>query len=141
MVFVFTVEQSLLPLGYGRDKDIRGAPYDFRKGPHELDYWFTDFKNLIEQTYKDNGNSSVILLSHSMGGPMSLLLLHRMTKSWKDKYIRVSTLKLCMVMHDDYDYSIQSIQSQSSRQWCHIHHFDKTRQNVRNNLLTISLIF
>ncbi|ODN02819.1 Group XV phospholipase A2 [Orchesella cincta] len=69
------VEQSLIPLGYVRDENIRGAPYDFRKGPHELDYWFTDFKAMIEEAYQKNGNASVILLSHSMGGPMSLLFI------------------------------------------------------------------
>lgn len=95
------VDQSLTPLGYERDKHIRGAPYDFRKGPHELEFWFTDFKNLIEQTYQENGNTSVILLSHSMGGPMSLLLLQRVTKSWKDKYIRVSAKTLFTACYSD----------------------------------------
>lgn len=79
-----------MPLGYMRDNDIRGAPYDFRKAPNELKEWMVDFKSLIEDSYTKAGNLSVILISHSMGGPIALYLMHQMTQSWKDKYVRVS---------------------------------------------------
>lgn len=49
-----------------------------------------DFKALIEDSFTRGGNSSVILISHSMGGPMALYLMHKMKQEWKDKYIRVS---------------------------------------------------
>ncbi len=79
-----------MPLGYIRDNDIRGAPYDFRKAPNELQEWMQDLKLLIEDTYTRGGNSSVILISHSMGGPIALYLMHQMKQKWKDQYIRVS---------------------------------------------------
>lgn len=44
-------------------------------------------KDLIEETYKENNNEPVILIVHSMGGPMSLYFLSMQTQSWKDKYI------------------------------------------------------
>ena len=46
------------------------------------------FKNLIENTYQRNANMSVVLLGHSMGNPMSLYFLNRMTNQWKAKFIR-----------------------------------------------------
>lgn len=49
------------------------------------------FKNLtllIESTYTKNGNTPVVLIAHSMGGPLSLILLNNKPQSWKDKYIR-----------------------------------------------------
>ena len=34
-----------------------------------------------------NNNQPVTLISHSMGGPMSLIFLQRQSQKWKDKYI------------------------------------------------------
>jgi len=34
-----------------------------------------------------NGNIPVTLLAHSMGGPMTLIMLQRQSQKWKDKYI------------------------------------------------------
>jgi len=88
LYFKFIVEQSLIPLGYVRGNDIRGAPYDFRKAPNEMGGWMKDFQALIEDSYFKGGNKSVILISHSVGGPIALYLLHQMKQSWKDKHIR-----------------------------------------------------
>lgn len=87
---VIAVEQSLIPLGYSRNEDVRGAPYDFRKAPNEMEDWMTDFKKLVEHSYYTNSNQSVVLLAHSMGSPLSLFFLGQMKQSWKDKYIRVN---------------------------------------------------
>jgi lysophospholipase-3 len=62
LYFKFIVEQSLIPLGYIRDNDIRGAPYDFRKAPNEMEEWLVDFKALVEDAYTRGGNISVILI-------------------------------------------------------------------------------
>ena len=83
-----TVEKSLIPLGYSRNEDVRGAPYDFRKAPNEMHDWMNDFKALVEHSYDTNDNQSVILLAHSMGSPLSLYFLNQMSQKWKDKYIR-----------------------------------------------------
>jgi len=34
-----------------------------------------------------NNNTPVTLLAHSMGGPMTLIMLQRQSQKWKDKYI------------------------------------------------------
>ncbi|XP_043467328.1 phospholipase A2 group XV-like isoform X1 [Leptopilina heterotoma] len=74
-------------LGYVRNLSLRGAPYDFRKGPNESEEFFVKLKLLIEETYTINSNAPVTLIAHSMGAPMSLIFLQRQTKKWKDKYL------------------------------------------------------
>lgn len=88
LYFKSIVDASLIPLGYERNADIRGAPYDFRKAPNEMQDWMKDFKRLVEHTFVTNGNNAVVLICHSMGSPLSLYFLHQQTQSWKDKYIR-----------------------------------------------------
>ncbi|XP_046386151.1 phospholipase A2 group XV-like [Ischnura elegans] len=82
------IANELVGFGYERGTSIRGAPYDFRKGPHEQTDYFTRMKSLVEETYNDNGKKSVVLLTHSMGGVMALRFLQLQTQTWKDKYIR-----------------------------------------------------
>lgn len=74
--------------GYVRNLSLRGAPYDFRKGPSESQEFFVKLKNLVEETYLMNNKVPVTLLAHSMGGPMSLIFLQQQSQKWKDKYIR-----------------------------------------------------
>jgi hypothetical protein len=50
--------------------------------------WMQDFKKLIEYAYDVNNSTSVVMLAHSMGGPLSLYFLNQMTSSWKDKYVK-----------------------------------------------------
>ncbi|XP_072383690.1 lysosomal phospholipase A and acyltransferase-like isoform X1 [Diabrotica undecimpunctata] len=82
------IGNTLVEMGYVRNVSIKGAPYDFRKAPNENQDFFVNLKTLVEDTYKENNNTPVVLLAHSMGGPMSLTFLNRQTQSWKDKYIR-----------------------------------------------------
>lgn len=74
-------------LGYIRNLSLRGAPYDFRKGPSESEEFFAKLKTLVEETYAMNNNTPVTLLAHSMGGPMTLIMLQRQSQKWKDKFI------------------------------------------------------
>lgn len=53
-----------------------------------VDY-FKKLVNLIEETYIQNGNKSVILIAHSMGGPMVNLILQKLNQKWKNKYVRL----------------------------------------------------
>lgn len=82
------ISQALIPLGYERMKSIRGAPYDFRKAPNENKQWFSDMKDLIEDTYTLNNDTAVTIISHSMGSPMTMVLLQQLPDEWKNKYIR-----------------------------------------------------
>lgn len=79
---------------YERGVNLRAAPYDWRRPPTELGKYFASLKNLIEQTFKDNGQTPVILLTHSMGGlevhyflTTFLPMVTPQPQQWKEKYI------------------------------------------------------
>ena len=55
----------------------------------EQSEYFDALKNLIEQTYELNGQQKVILIVHSLGGLMTLAMLHKQDQKWKDKYIKL----------------------------------------------------
>ncbi|XP_053213978.1 phospholipase A2 group XV-like [Panonychus citri] len=74
--------------GYKRGVNIRGAPYDFRKSPLELDSFYVNFKSLIEETYEINGQRKVIVICHSLGCPTMLYFFNRQKFYWKDKYVK-----------------------------------------------------
>lgn len=83
-----TLVKQLVAFGYERNKNIYGAPYDFRKAPNELEDYFFELRNLIEKAYVDNGNERVSFLCHSMGCLHGLYFLNNISQRWKDKYIR-----------------------------------------------------
>jgi lysophospholipase-3 len=83
-----SIAKTLVSLGHERNKTIKGAPYDFRKAPNENQQYFVDLKALIEQTHADNDGQPVIIIAHSMGGPMTLHFLNQQSQDWKDKYIK-----------------------------------------------------
>ncbi|XP_071449019.1 lysosomal phospholipase A and acyltransferase-like isoform X2 [Hetaerina americana] len=83
-----SIANALVGFGYERGASLRAAPYDFRKGPHEQQDYFTRMRSLVEETYEKNGMKRVVLLTHSMGGVMSLRFLQLQTQAWKNKYIR-----------------------------------------------------
>ncbi|XP_010530476.1 PREDICTED: lecithin-cholesterol acyltransferase-like 1 [Tarenaya hassleriana] len=87
--------KALEKVGYINDKNIVGAPYDFRYGlaaeghPSKIGSQFLqDLKDLIEKTSRENDEKPVILISHSLGGLFVLQLLNRNPNSWRDKYIK-----------------------------------------------------
>lgn len=80
--------KQLVELGYERDKNILGAPYDFRRAPNELKAYFRDLKGLIEKAYVENGNERVVFICHSMGCLNALYFLNSNSQAWKDKYMR-----------------------------------------------------
>lgn len=80
--------ENLVSLGYERDVNIFGAPYDFRRAPNELQVYFKDLEKLIEDAYTKNRNEKVVLICHSMGCFNSLYFLQSKNTAWKDKYIR-----------------------------------------------------
>ncbi|KAF2069107.1 hypothetical protein CYY_009571 [Polysphondylium violaceum] len=75
-------------LGY-KSHQIRGAPYDWRLPIQSLfdNGWMSKFQQLIEDTYTNNGNQRVVLISHSMGGLVTTAFLNTMTEAWRDQYI------------------------------------------------------
>lgn len=53
---------------------------------HTLNMYFKKLTNYIELLYQ-SFNKKVILISHSLGGPIIKLFLHNKSQSWKNKYI------------------------------------------------------
>lgn len=84
-----TLVKQLVGLGYERNRNIFGAPYDFRRAPNELQDYFRDLKSLVERAYRDNNDEKVALICHSMGCLNGLYFLNSQTQTWKDKHIRM----------------------------------------------------
>jgi len=80
------VIEDLKALGYVVGKNVRGAPFDWRK-PYNPDNFIENFRKLIEETYTINGNKRVNIIGHSMGSIHSTQFLNFQTQEWKDKYI------------------------------------------------------
>lgn len=87
--------ESLEQIGYTNDKNLYGAPYDFRYGlapeghPCEVGSTFlNNLKTLVETASSSNGGKPVILLSHSLGGLYILEFLNRSPLAWRQKYIK-----------------------------------------------------
>ncbi|OZC12453.1 Lecithin:cholesterol acyltransferase [Onchocerca flexuosa] len=83
------IVEALLPLGYRRGKNIVGAPYDWRQAPNELQEYYSNLTELIEETSRTYGQRKVIIIAHSMGNPVMLYFYNNIvTQEWKDKFIR-----------------------------------------------------
>lgn len=80
-------EMFVAKLGYRRGVDLHGIPYDFRKAPNEQKALFSSMRELIENTTRANGRPAV-LLTHSMGGPLTLTFLRQQSQRWKDQNVR-----------------------------------------------------
>ncbi|CAF1643615.1 unnamed protein product, partial [Adineta ricciae] len=77
--------QNLVKLNFTRGVNLRGAPYDFRRGLDEQDEWFKNFTQLVIETYELNNQTPVVLVTHS---PFSLYWLHQQTPAFRAKYIK-----------------------------------------------------
>jgi len=77
---------DLKAVGYQVGKNLRGAPFDWRKAENP-DNFFDKLQKLVEDTYVVNQNTKVTLLAHSMGGIHVTQFLNQMTQPWKDKYV------------------------------------------------------
>uniref|UniRef100_A0A1B0C7T2 AB hydrolase-1 domain-containing protein n=1 Tax=Glossina palpalis gambiensis TaxID=67801 RepID=A0A1B0C7T2_9MUSC len=85
--YFIDIGNLLISRGYDSKKNIRGAPYDFRKAPNENRQYFIDLKELVEATYEANNQIPITFIAHSMGSPMILVFLQQQTSEWKAKYI------------------------------------------------------
>jgi lecithin-cholesterol acyltransferase len=78
--------QALEAVGYARNVNIRVAGYDARLTP-DIGNFLERSVDLIEKTYRDNGNTPVHLIGHSNGPLYAQYLLTHASQAWKDKYI------------------------------------------------------
>ncbi|XP_063294319.1 phospholipase A2 group XV [Pelobates fuscus] len=85
-IYFFTLVENMVQWGYTRDKNMRGAPYDWRKAPNENKEYFEALRKLVESMYESYGGP-VVMIAHSMGNLYTLYFLNHQTQEWKDKYI------------------------------------------------------
>jgi lysophospholipase-3 len=67
--------------------NLAAAPYDFRRTPHSNPEYAKQTYALIEDLYERNHGAPVALVSHSLGGLVTLYLLNQKDAEWKRKYI------------------------------------------------------
>jgi hypothetical protein len=93
--FVFgPVIKALIEAGYEEGKNLNASSYDWRVPPLELerrDHYFSNTIGMVEDMYKKNNQTPVVLLCHSLGckaGHYFLnFCLHHKGRAWIDKYI------------------------------------------------------
>lgn len=78
---------ALESAGYVRNRNIRVAGYDSRLTP-DLGGFLERTKRLIEDTYRDNGNTPVHLVGHSNGPLYAQYLLTHTSRDWRERYIQ-----------------------------------------------------
>jgi lecithin-cholesterol acyltransferase len=84
--FYETMYQRLEAAGYVRNRNIRVAGYDARLTPDMRDF-LQRTKQLVEDTYRDNGNRPVHLVGHSNGPLYAQYLLTHTSREWREKFI------------------------------------------------------
>jgi len=82
------VDYLVNKLGYERDRNLVGAPYDFRFAPYSQAPFFRQLKTLIEDIYHNNDQRRVTVVSHSMGGLFSLHFFQQQSQAWLDRHIQ-----------------------------------------------------
>jgi len=80
-LYAFLESQS-----YERNVNIRVAGYDSRLTP-DMGSFLPRTIALIEETYRNNGNTPVHLVAHSAGGLYAQYLLTHTSQAWKNEYI------------------------------------------------------
>jgi len=87
-IYFYPLVAALVNMGYVRGSSLRAAPYDFRFHPGQNVLYFSKLQKLIENTFMENENRKIFLMSHSMGAPYTLYFLNQVVdRAWKDKYI------------------------------------------------------
>lgn len=84
--FYAPLYQALEAAGYTPDRNIRVAGYDARLTP-DLGGFLPRTIELIEQTYRANGNRPVQLVGHSNGPLYAQYLLTHTSRAWRARYI------------------------------------------------------
>ena len=90
------VIRALKEIGYRKGVNLDAAPYDWRIPPsraEERDGYLTSTMKRIEQMYRENDNTPVVLLCHSLGAKMGHYFLNFAKvhphggQQWLDKHI------------------------------------------------------
>jgi len=84
--YMHPLVEKFVGLGYTRDSDIRGAPYDWRKSPNELEDFYQHFTTMIETT-RATTNGPVVVIAHSYGGLVTNYFLQSQSTQWKQENV------------------------------------------------------
>lgn len=79
------IAELISRMGYRDGEDLVAAPYDWRRFPYAE--WATATKALIEGAYARSGGRGVVLVSHSMGCPITYRFLMGQTAAWRKKFV------------------------------------------------------
>lgn len=79
---------ALEEVGYKKGIDILSAPYDYRLSSNEMEDYFTRLVTMVEDTYAQNGNKPMIIISHALGCLHTYYFLKNTDKLWKKKYVK-----------------------------------------------------
>ncbi|GIY88048.1 phospholipase A2 group XV [Caerostris darwini] len=82
------IVEYLKALGYQKTTEIKAAPYDYRKGPNEMEEYYANMTALVEETYYGNSFTPVTIVCHSLGCPLTSYFLNTKTQEWKNQYIK-----------------------------------------------------
>lgn len=100
--------------GYTKSKDLEAAPYDWRLPPAELerrDRYFSRTLDLLDRLYRENGQTKVVVLAHSMGGLIAHyffnFVVRTVGRAWLDE--RLDTFFALGVPHLGSAQAVRSI--------------------------------
>ncbi|GIY04928.1 phosphatidylcholine-sterol acyltransferase [Caerostris extrusa] len=71
------IVKYLEALGFKKETEIKAAPYDYRKGPNEMEEYYANMTALVQETYDVNLFTPVTIVCHSLGCPLLLISLTR----------------------------------------------------------------
>lgn len=71
--------------GYRDGEDLVAAAYDWRRFPYPE--WAAATKALVERAFARSGGQGVVLVSHSMGCPITYRFLMAQTAAWRRKFV------------------------------------------------------
>jgi lysophospholipase-3 len=86
-MYFHNLVNSLVSVGYERDKTVLGASYDWRKAYHENDEFKAGFRDLIKHAYSSD-NKSAVIICHSMGCTFAYSFLKKMMNERKSTFIK-----------------------------------------------------
>lgn len=85
--FAPIIRRLVVSLGYQRNHNLLGAPYDFRKAPNELVEFFAKLKRDSENLVEQFNGRRVTYICHSMGCNNILYFLQRQSLQWKERHV------------------------------------------------------
>jgi len=77
---------ALTRLGYVRNRNLRAAPYDFRKAPNELGPYFASLRALMEEMTVSTRGPLVVVV-HSNGAPLLNYFLSTVGAAWRRRHV------------------------------------------------------